>query len=335
MATQEQPTLDVGEFLEELELKVDRLRALYDQYFMGIEKIEPLVQRKDVDRRIYQMRREQIRNTALRFKFNMIVQRFTTFATYWQRVARQIEEGTYRRDLMRARAAFEEKREAERTADRAGQAALAKSQSPAATRTPSAEPAPPSETGEPSAAPGAAQSPTVRAPAIELDLDIDDVFDNLTLDEDSAPPARPAPAAAFAAAPARPAAPASVLFAPKPPPASPPARPSGAATPPPRGAQALAPPLGSRSAASPQGAPRAPARALEAGLSDERVKQLYATYVAAKKKCNEPVEKLEVGALKKKLEAMVPKVKEKHGCKDVDFRVVIRQGKAVLVPVPK
>ena len=58
--------------LSELEERVDRLRALYEQYFMGFEKLEPSVQRKDVDRRFTNLRKIQIRNTALRFRFNVV-----------------------------------------------------------------------------------------------------------------------------------------------------------------------------------------------------------------------------------------------------------------------
>ena len=50
--------------LEDLEVRLERLRALYEQYFLGFEKIEPQVARKEVDRRIYVMRREKIRNTG-------------------------------------------------------------------------------------------------------------------------------------------------------------------------------------------------------------------------------------------------------------------------------
>ena len=58
--------------LEELENRLERLRALYDQYFLGIEKIEPSIARKDVDRRIWTLRREQIRNTARRFRLQTL-----------------------------------------------------------------------------------------------------------------------------------------------------------------------------------------------------------------------------------------------------------------------
>ncbi|MCC6554393.1 MAG: hypothetical protein IT372_15555 [Polyangiaceae bacterium] len=88
--------------LDELETRIERLRALYEQYFMGIERMEPQIPRKDVDRRIWVLRREQIRNTGLRFKFQMLIQRYNTFQQYWGRISREIENGTYRRDVVRA-----------------------------------------------------------------------------------------------------------------------------------------------------------------------------------------------------------------------------------------
>lgn len=97
---------EVDQALEELESRIERLKALYEQYFMGIEKLEPLVPRKDVDRRIQILRREQVRNTAQRFKFNTLVQRYNSFQQYWARVAREIENGTYHRDVARAAARF-------------------------------------------------------------------------------------------------------------------------------------------------------------------------------------------------------------------------------------
>ena len=73
---------EIEALVGELETRVDRLRALYEQYFMGIERIEPGVARKDVERRFQTLRREQIRNTALRFRFQMVVQRYNTYQSY-------------------------------------------------------------------------------------------------------------------------------------------------------------------------------------------------------------------------------------------------------------
>ena len=100
----------IEELVNELETRVDRLRSLYEQYFMGIEKMEPHVPKKDVERRFQTLRREQIRNTALRFRFHMTLQKYNTYQSYWMRIMRQIEDGTYKRDLNRAKASFAERR---------------------------------------------------------------------------------------------------------------------------------------------------------------------------------------------------------------------------------
>ncbi|MRG97595.1 MXAN_5187 C-terminal domain-containing protein [Polyangium spumosum] len=97
---------EVERALEDLDSRLERVRALYEQYFLGIEKLEPLVPRKELERRIMLLRRAQIRNTALRFKFQTLIQRYNTFQQYWGRVAREIENGTYQRDVLRAAARF-------------------------------------------------------------------------------------------------------------------------------------------------------------------------------------------------------------------------------------
>lgn len=97
---------EIEKFVGDLEIAVDRLRSLYEQYFMGIEKLEPTVPRKDVDRRIYALRKEQIRNTAQRFRFQMILQRYNVYQTHWQRICREIENGTYKRHMLKAERRF-------------------------------------------------------------------------------------------------------------------------------------------------------------------------------------------------------------------------------------
>ena len=97
---------EVDRLIGELEIALDRLRSLYEQYFMGIERIEPAVARKDVERRFQALRKEQIRNTALRFRFQMVLQRYNTYQPHWQRICREIENGTYKRLVSRARRRF-------------------------------------------------------------------------------------------------------------------------------------------------------------------------------------------------------------------------------------
>ena len=73
---------------------------------MGIEKLQPSVVLKDVERRVQVLRKTQIRNTALRFRFQMTIQKLSTYQAHWQRICRQIEEGTYKRDVRRANERF-------------------------------------------------------------------------------------------------------------------------------------------------------------------------------------------------------------------------------------
>ena len=73
------PGSDIDVELHELEARLERLRSLYEQYFIGIEKLEPSIPRQDVYRRIYALRKVQIRNTAERFKLQNMIQRYNAF----------------------------------------------------------------------------------------------------------------------------------------------------------------------------------------------------------------------------------------------------------------
>jgi hypothetical protein len=98
---------DIGELLSELAVKIERVKQLYEQYFMGIEKIEPLVPRKEVTRALLLLQQNQIRNTGLRFKFNTMLQKWNIYITYWNRTLREIDAGTYVKHVAKARRAAE------------------------------------------------------------------------------------------------------------------------------------------------------------------------------------------------------------------------------------
>jgi hypothetical protein len=93
---------EFDQLLHDAEVKLARLRALYEQYFQGIEKLEPTVARKDMDRALEFLKKNLPRNTALRFRTQQLSARYGTYLTYWQRITREIEEGTYKRDVLRA-----------------------------------------------------------------------------------------------------------------------------------------------------------------------------------------------------------------------------------------
>src|SRR5690606_8275739 len=86
---------------------MERVRALYEQYFMGIERLEPTIPRKDLDRRLEVLRKTPFQNTAKRFKFQTLIQRYTALQQYWYRTCRDIENGTYRKHVKKAQRRFE------------------------------------------------------------------------------------------------------------------------------------------------------------------------------------------------------------------------------------
>lgn len=93
----------------EMERKLDRLRGLYESFFMGIERAPPNVARRDLNRLILEMQQEPISNASLRFRFQAIMQRWVLMTAYWNRTLREIESGTYRRDVARAQRHLAEK----------------------------------------------------------------------------------------------------------------------------------------------------------------------------------------------------------------------------------
>ena len=87
----------------EFEHKLSRVRVLYEQYFLGIEKREPTIPLKDVVRLMRDLDKERINNTRLRYRYRSLVARFNTYRTYWYRTMRAINNGTYHRDVARLR----------------------------------------------------------------------------------------------------------------------------------------------------------------------------------------------------------------------------------------
>jgi hypothetical protein len=87
--------------LDDVERKIERLRALYESYFLGVERRPPIVPRTELNRLMLELQQVAIRNAALRFRFQSVAQRWTLLVTYWNRTLREIESGTYRRDLQK------------------------------------------------------------------------------------------------------------------------------------------------------------------------------------------------------------------------------------------
>lgn len=336
--------------LEEFESRLERLRALYEQYFLGMERIPPHVARKDVDRRAWRLKRVKLRNTAKRFKLNTLMQRYNTLQQYWMKVCRQIENGSYTRHLQRAErrfgAAARRRRAnsvpaeaAEKTRDAldetAGDLSRLLAEEPSALDELAAEvsaapsrPRPPRPSNPPARASNPITDPprhSLRSPARR-----------------SLPPPKPG------SRPAPPRRPSSNRVAETPMAAqsstqssarrrsSPPAKPSqGAARA--RGTVAAAAdgrlrPSKTNQTADPkaQQARRRPKG--NAKLSDDRVSQLYGSLMDERKKLKQSGG-LNEKALAQSLRTTEAKLRKKYAGKKIDFKVAVKDGKAVIKPV--
>jgi hypothetical protein len=363
---------EIEGLVAELESRLDRLRSLYDQYFMGIERLEPSVPRKDIDRRIFVLRKVQIRNTGIRFRFQMILQRYNTYQTYWQRICRKIDDGTYKRHMLRAEARF---------GDGVG----------GAQRRPHTPSAPPPSTPQTTAEdtswldedfPEPAGFPRIAPPPVAGEAPVPPASANF--------PAAPTTSKWRKAVPAEPrdsTPPAPLVVAPRvgtpppprPTPRQPPPLPAGAnlpksaptaaapkapsARPPPAPSRYTRPPVPTPALASPTTVTKiapapplpkiappspppmriappspppkvAPPAPSHSELPDDRVRQIYAQYVDTKRKQNESTASITYDALAKSLRESSAKLREKHG-RSIDFEVAVKDGKTILKPVVK
>ena len=91
----------IEELLDALDTTLDRVKVLYEQYFLGIQKQPPSYLHTDVERKLRDLAQLQIRNTALRYRFVTLQQKFGSYNSYWRRTLRQIENGTYTRNLFK------------------------------------------------------------------------------------------------------------------------------------------------------------------------------------------------------------------------------------------
>jgi len=283
--------------LSDAEVQLSRIKHLYEQWFQGIERIEPQIPRKQFDRALHGLRKEQPRNTAIRFRFQTLIQRYTTLQTYWRRIGRQIEEGTYRRDLLRARRRREAGR-AEREQERVRRSSGPVQLDPNADVNMDQLIADASERID----------ELKRAPAATAAAaDAEDT--TTTLQNIRAQRARPP-------APQKPQAPAARFSKPK-------SRPPAAAKETPNTA----------SSANRRAPPEIAARSK--GPGEARMRQIYESYVEAKRTNNERTDKIDYERVAKSLKKMVPVLDRKHKGKRIDFKVVVKDGKVGIKPVVK
>lgn len=81
-----------------LDKKLNELITKYEQYFIGLEKREPLPVLGEVEKLVRRYSGTPIHNTMHKHRFTMLVARFNTYREHWNRILKLMEEGRYSRD---------------------------------------------------------------------------------------------------------------------------------------------------------------------------------------------------------------------------------------------
>jgi len=309
MAREELDQEAVEAELDQLTRKMERLRVTYEQYFMGIEKMPPAHQQKDVVRILNRLSNANLKKTTHKFRLRSLTQKFSAQKSYWMRTMRQIESGTYRRQVQRAR---------QRDKVRAEQTDVLTTEDYQAIN------AVRDKMGEDAAREAEAKRRAARTDEGAL---AEAFMRQLTGGGGSpSPAASPAPAAAAAASPSAGSGKRSAdeirggmgeeeL------------RKKAAAM------RAARERMARGEAPSPN---RAPGRPRRTDMPDDaKTRAIYERLVETKRRLNQSTDKLNYDTVRKSLEKQVSKTRAKHNCKSVDFDVVVKNGKAYLKPIPR
>jgi len=109
--TRFQDTEQIQKDIQDLTKQLENLRKIYEQYFLGIVREEPTKLRKDVKDLIQKNYGVPIQNATLKFQLQQAVARYNTYTTYWDRILKQMEEGSYQRDVFKANLHERERKE--------------------------------------------------------------------------------------------------------------------------------------------------------------------------------------------------------------------------------
>lgn len=313
---------------EAIEGELASLKVAFEHYFLGVDRHPPTRQYDDLKKRLERLKNAFIRNTAAKFRVQSIHGKFLTYDRLWQRTLQEIENGTYKRDVAKAKRRVEKQK------------------------------------------PGSGRPQTVDVTELpDSDFDVDEVDSMLSGSLKTPPPppsmepvpfrgvpsvtplvpsvaplvpsvapvvATPARGTALPSIPSvKPVAPSVAPLVPSVAPAVKPLTPSVAPLVPPmapavKPLAARPPPTAPRPAA-----PRPPTAAGPSDLSDDKLKSVYNAYVAAKRNNKEDTSKMSYDSIAASLRKQVPELMKQHGAKSVEFKVVIKDGKAVLKAVPK
>jgi hypothetical protein len=99
--TQQLPQEKLAEDLDAMDEAIAELQVLYEKYFLGLDRRPPEQQRRKVSEKMRLLKTTQVKNTALKFRIQTMFAKLISFERMWDRTLREIEDGTYRRDLFK------------------------------------------------------------------------------------------------------------------------------------------------------------------------------------------------------------------------------------------
>jgi len=323
----------LGQDLTDIEGEIAALRARFDQYFMGIEKKNPQKDCEALKKRLLHVKGQFIRNTGLKFRVQSVFSKFQSYERLWQKTLKQIEEGTYKIDLQR----LKRKNQGKGKTEQAPQTAKAKEAPEKRLAFEELEADLPEELFEepiPKAPPPLASTASAAKPLVPASPT--QAPPPAPRQQTAAPQATALPATARQPTPPPP---------PKPNPQAPAARVAGPASPEAgrtNPAPVAARPAPKPTATQPQARPPPPPPGANGNghgpdlpISQDKLKQLYSAFITARKRCKESTDGITMDAVAQSLKKQVPQLMKEHGAKSVEFKVVIKDGKAVLKDVPK
>lgn len=88
----------IADDIAKLDQQLGELILKYEQYFIGLEKREPLPLLSEVEKMVRRYTGVPINNTMHKHRFNMLVARLNTYREHWNRILKLMEEGRYSRD---------------------------------------------------------------------------------------------------------------------------------------------------------------------------------------------------------------------------------------------
>jgi hypothetical protein len=292
-----------------IEADLAALKVTYEQYFLGMERTPPTRTYEELKKRVERLKNSFVRNTGAKFRVAAVAAKFVSYERLWQRTLLEIENGTYKRDMFKA------KRKSQKAPDKAR----------------------------------SSQNNVVDLTE-DANFDVDEVDSMLSSTLKSPVPsvAPVPPVPSVEPVPFRGGVPSVAPLVPSVAPLVPPVAPVSGTPARGTGLPSIAPlvpsvaPAIAPVAARPAGTgprPAMPVRPPTAGsasdLSDDKLKTVYDAYVAAKRRNKEDTSKMSYDSIAASLRKQVPELMKQHGAKAVEFKVVIKDGKAVLKAVPK